>query len=95
MVFDEIFRGNFSMEDLSYPSDPEYKNLSGQIAEQADNLKSILGEDKTALLDDMLNQMYSLQLMEAEACFKAGFAIGMEVQRECVQQLKIFHNDNA
>ena len=95
MILDDIFRGSFSMEDLTYPKNPEYKQLSGQISEQLDIVKSAIGEENKPLIEDLLNRIYSLQLMETEACFKAGFAIGMEVQRECSQQLETFKHDHA
>lgn len=94
MILDDIFRGSFSMEELTYPTTPEYKQMSSQISDQLDKVKSVIGEENKPLIEDLLNRIYSLQLMETEACFKAGFAIGMEVQRECSQQLEIFNHNN-
>ena len=88
MVLDAIFQGAFSVESFSHPKNPEYKEITKKIEIQIDKLKKTLGPDSSQLLDELLNQVYASQYMEAEACFRGGFAAGMELQKEAALELQ-------
>ena len=88
MVLDAIFQGTFSVESFSRPKNPEYKEITKKIEVQIGKIKSILGPDNSQLLDELLNPVYASLYMEAEACFRGGFAAGMDLQKEAALELQ-------
>ena len=94
MVLDAIFQGTFSVESFSRPKNPEYKEITKKIEVQIENIKKILGPDNSQQLDELLNQVYASQYMEAEACFRGGFAAGMELQKEAALELESLLQEN-
>ena len=94
MVLDAIFQGTFSVESFSRPKNPEYKEITKKIEIQIDKIKQTLGPENSHLLDELLNQVYASQYMEAEACFRGGFAAGMELQKEAALELESLLQEN-
>ena len=94
MVLDAIFQGAFSVESYSRPKNPEYKEITKNIEIQIDKIKQTLGPDNSQLLDELLNQVYASQYMEAEVCFKGDFAAGMELQKEAELELESLLQEN-
>ena len=94
MVLNSIFQGTFSVESFSRPKDPEYKELTKSIDELSLKVKELLGEKNSGLVDDLLNQVYASQYLEAQACFRGGFAAGMELQKEAATELLSLLQEN-
>ena len=87
MILESIFRGNLSAVDLVYPDDPEYKRLSQEVVVLCDLLSSKLTAENKEILNQIINKIYSTQLIEAESYFTFGFSLGTEIQKEIIQQL--------
>ena len=94
MVLDAIFQGTFSVESFSRPKNLEYKEITKKIEIQIDKIKQTLGPENSHLLDELLNQVYASQYMEAQACFRGGFAAGMELQKEAATELLSLLQEN-
>ena len=87
MILESIFRGNLSAVDLVYPDDPEYKRLSQEVVVLCELLSSKPTAENKEILNQIINKIYSAQLIEAESYFTFGFSLGTEIQKEIIQQL--------
>lgn len=87
MIMEAIFRGNLSLDTLSYPHNPEYQDVNIRVGEKILQIKELLGPENAILMDTILKDIYTAQLIESEACFKAGLAIGVKLQKEVEQEL--------
>ncbi len=88
MILESIFRGNFAPLDLVVPDDPDYKKLNLEISAQRDQLAARLTRDECTLLDNMVRNIYTAQLMECESYFTFGLSAGMQIQKEAAAQLR-------
>ena len=89
MILESIFRGNLSAVDLVYPDDPEYKRLNQEIVALCDQLSSTLTPENREILNQIINKIYSAQLIETESYFTFGFSMGMELHKEVSSLLNI------
>ena len=88
MVLDAIYRGNLSIELLKFPNNPEYKQNQEKVSSMIDALKQNLSEEDRKRLDQLLDQYLISLSIESEACFRAGFSAGLELQREVAKELR-------
>ena len=94
MILESIFRGNLSAVDLVYPDDPEYKRLNQEIVALCDQLSSTLTPENREILNQIINKIYSAQLIAAESYFTFGFSLGAEMQKEIIWQLSSLRRQN-
>ena len=87
MILDSIFQGDFSVELFPTPCQSEYQKLNRSIETLSMQIKDLLGREKGEMLDELLNQVYASQYMEAQSCFKIGFAAGVDLQRDIEAEL--------
>ena len=95
MLLESIFRGNFTPLDLVVPNDPDYKKLNLEISMQRDHLAARLTRDECTLLDTMIQNIYTAQLMECETYFTFGMSAGLQLQKEAADQLRSRLADDA
>ena len=94
MILESIFRGNLSAVDLVYPDDPEYNRLNQEVVVLCDQLFSMLTTENKEILNQIINNIYSAQLIETESYFTFGFSLGAEMQKENIQQLSSLQCQN-
>ena len=87
MILEAIFRGDLSIDNFSYPTDSEYRQTAATVSSMTGKLKEKLSPEDFALLEQLLNQINATQYLESIACFRTGFAVGVELQREIEQEL--------
>ena len=95
MLLESIFRGNFSPLDLVVPDDPDYKKLNLEICTLRDQLAGKLSQADCALLDTIIQNIYSAQLIECETYFTFGMSAGLQLQKEAAEQLRSRLADDA
>ena len=88
MILDAIFRGDLSIDNFPYPTEPDYKQAAAKVSAMTAELKQKLSPEDFALLEQLLNQINAAQYLESTACFRTGFAVGLELQREIEQELR-------
>ena len=94
MILDAIFRGDFAIDQFPYATDPAYKSHSKKISELTELINEKLGMDKS-LLDDLLTEVYAAQYLETSACFRIGFAAGLELHKEVEIELEGLHFESS
>ena len=93
MILDAIFSGDFSIENFSRPTDPEYQKLCEEISNLMDSLEQ-QDSQQAAAIKELLSKVYDAHYLETARIFKLGFAAGLTLQQEAGDLLKDISVDN-
>ena len=91
MLLDSIFKGDFSIEEFSRPTDPKYQELSKEISMMIDTIESQQNPQQADAVKELLIKVYEAQYIEAGRIFKIGFAAGLTLQQEAAELMREIH----
>lgn len=88
MILESIFRGDFSLDQFSYPTSSEYKAVINEISMLSTKLKDNLSPVDYNSVNELLDKIHTAQYMESQSCFMAGLAVGFQLHNEITEELK-------